>query len=257
MTTDARTALAEAEDEKHEAEALAAALAEKVRAGDTSVKAKDLTAARELAEFADLRIEAARRKLAQAAEDDRQARARLVADEVNRLLDEDDPREVPAAVRQVADAVRSLAQLAAARRARLADMGARVGAIAQELHAAHPERGERNRIMRETYGVGADRFGDKVATFAPHRVATSATVGELLAAAVALGTPDLADLQELRNIVGGVDPGTGRAFAAVPALADDWRLTTEEWQALPTEERRRAHSLHLAPPRDEATAAPA
>ncbi|MGI5512749.1 hypothetical protein [Streptomyces sp. CA-106131] len=178
-TEQARAVLATAEAEKTEAEELAAALADKVRAGDDTVKPKDLTAARELAEFADLRITAARRKLAAAEEADRHARAEAVAADVRDLVENDDPDDIAAKVAAAVEANRALYEATEARRVRVLGMAGRVQSLAGELEAAgfHPVTD-----MRTRYAITADH--DSVSIYNPEPLGTVGVTGALAVAAV-------------------------------------------------------------------------
>ncbi|MBT2397228.1 hypothetical protein [Streptomyces sp. ISL-100] len=212
----AREQLAAAEAEKSEAEQLAAALAEKVRSGDESVQPKDLTAARELAEFADLRISAARRKLDAAAEQDRHQRAELVTADARALVETDDPAELVAAVRAVADAAGILARLAHTRRDRIAAMGDSLVQVETELAAAGIDPGE----IRHRYGVRGGR--EAVILYDPLLRVRSVRPGYVLAAALALGLSS-EQLSELRDAMPSALVVGEQVTEAVPALADTLR----------------------------------
>lgn len=75
--------VAAAEQEAAEAEQLAAALEERVREGDDTVTPEQVTSQRELGRFARLRVEAARRKAARAAEAARLERCKTLAADIN------------------------------------------------------------------------------------------------------------------------------------------------------------------------------
>ncbi|MGW0626063.1 hypothetical protein [Streptomyces sp. NPDC002758] len=249
--TDARQALDAARAEKTEAEALAAALAEQIRNGDETVKPADLAAARDLAEFADLRITAAERKLNQAAEADRHARADLVAADVRTLADTDDPGEMVAAVRDVADAVKRLAALTTARGDRVQKLCVAVEAIDSELSEANPVA--RMQIMRTEYGVTAGANAHNatmVVAYRPERRAvTAVSVADMVAAAVALGLPEpLPHVMSRVSEAFQSDAGTGRVFAGISAVGDDWRHSREELAGMGADARRRAERLNVAPP---------
>lgn len=216
----ARDALAAAEAEKTEAEELAAALADKVRAGDDTVTPKDLTAARELAEFADLRITAARRKLAAAEESDRHARAEQVAAEARALVDQEDAAEIAAKMRAAADALADLYAATAARRERVLHMSSRVRSVAAELEAAGVDS---PREMRKRYGLAADH--DSVSVYQPSQMGcVGVTPALAVAAAVGLAVPNNGAQAEVSEQMGYLSsrvetmlrqvPAVGAAFAA-------------------------------------------
>jgi hypothetical protein len=251
IPADARQALDAALAEKTEAEQLAAALAEQIRNGDDTVKPADLAAARDLAEFADLRITAAERKLNQAAEADRHARAEQVAADVRTLADTDDPGQMVTAVRAVADAVAGLAALATARAARVEELRRAVEAIDAELSEASPSA--RMHIMRSEYGVTAGHnahAATMVAAYRPERQAVAAVpVADLVAAAVALGLPEpLPGIMSKVSEAFQADAATGRVFVGIPAVADDWQHSREEWSSMGADARRRGDRLNMAPP---------
>ncbi|MFE7237916.1 hypothetical protein [Streptomyces sp. NPDC057580] len=210
----ARDALAAAEAEKTEAEELAAAVAEKVRAGDDTVTPKDLTAARELAEFADLRITAARRKLATAEEADRHARAEAVAADVRALVENDDPDDIAAKTAAAVDALAALHAATEARRLRVLEMAGRVHPIANELEVAgfHPVT-----ELRKRYAIGADH--DSVAIYNPEPLGTVAVAPALaIAAAVGIAVRDNGEQAKISDQMSYLSSRVEAFVRQVPAL---------------------------------------
>jgi hypothetical protein len=211
----ARDALAAAEAEKTEAEQLAQALAEKVRAGDDTVTPKDLTAARELAEFADLRIAAAHRKLDAAAEQDRHQRAEQIAAEARALAEQEDADEFAVKMRAAVDALVDLYAAAGARRERILGMAERVKRIGAELEAAGIAPAHE---VSKRYGVAADY--DSVSCYRPRTIpCVGITPALAVAAAVGLAVgPDngvqAAVADQVTYLSGKVD----NVFAQVPAV---------------------------------------
>ncbi|WP_409473119.1 hypothetical protein [Streptomyces sp. HC307] len=211
----ARAALAVAEAEKTEAEELAAALADKVRAGDDSVTPKDLTAARELAEFADLRITAARRKLAAAEDADRHARAEAVATEVRALVEQEDSAEFAAKMRAAVDALAALYHTTAARRQRIQGMAERVNRIGAELEIAGVAPAHE---VGKRYGVAADL--DSVSCYRPRAIpCVGITPALAIAAAVGLAVgPDNGDQAAVSNQVEYLSVKVDDVLRQVPAV---------------------------------------
>jgi hypothetical protein len=213
-TEQARDALATAETEKTEAEELAAALADKVRAGDDSVKPKDITAARELAEFADLRITAARRKLAAAEEAERHARAEAVAADVRDLLNNEDPDDIAAKVTAAVEAVAALHSATEARRLRVLEMSGRVRFIANELEVAgfHPVT-----ELQKRYGISADH--DSVAICEPEPIGTVGVTPALaIAAVVGMAVRDNGEQAKISEQMSYLSSRVETFVAQVPAL---------------------------------------
>ncbi|MFI8106284.1 hypothetical protein [Streptomyces sp. NPDC086023] len=241
----ALAALEQARTETGEARALAEALAERVRSGDAEVTPHELAEAQQLAEFAALRITAAERKHRAALAVDRDARGHAVAADARALADRDDAQGVAAAVRDVAEAVARLVHLADTRQDRVRAVGSAVEALAVELAAEHPDRRALGRHMRDRYKVTGDPT--TVTVHEPYARIRAVHTADLIAAAVALGLPDLSLLPAVHESLQGAEAAATRAMDAVPAVAADWRLTPSDWQALDPAARHRAERLGLAP----------
>lgn len=247
----ARTELADAQRERAEAQQLADALAEQIRSGDATVKPSDLAAARDLAEFADLRIEAARRRVTAAEDADRHARARQIGDSVRAATAADQTEAVTTAVRRVVDAVAALHSLVDDRNAQIRDLSQAADAIADELTA----HGVDPRTVRTTYGItggsgstGGRAVADHTSGVRLHEVhPVRAVVG---AVALALTAREAAMLRTAAT----EDGSTGALFAAFPATADAFRYSAEEFAALPAEQRHTAHRFHRAPAPEQGAA---
>ncbi|MEU6706522.1 hypothetical protein [Streptomyces wuyuanensis] len=241
----ARAALDTARTETAEARELADALADRVRDGDPDVTPQQLAEAQQLADFAALRITAAERRLAAALDTDRDARARTAADDARRLVDSDDAAELATAVRAVAEAITRLVGVAEERQARVHAMGTTVGGITDELYREYPDLRDRLAHMRSRYKVSGNERA--VTVYEPRRTIAAVPPAELVAAAVALGLPDLTLAAELRALFDAPDASATRVVAAVPAVGDDWRPSNDEWAALSPGERARAGRLGLRP----------
>ncbi|MFF4347845.1 hypothetical protein [Streptomyces sp. NPDC001530] len=216
----ARDALAAAEAEKTEAEELAAALADKVRAGDDTVTPKDLTAARELADFADLRITAARRKMAAAEDADRHARAEQVAAEVGALVEQEDSAELAAKMRAAVDALADLYAATAARRERILGMTERVKRIGAELELAGVAPAHE---VGKRYGVAADH--DTVWRYQPQPVAcVGITPALAVAAAIGLAVPNAVDQAAVSEKVEYLSSKAEDVLRQVPAVRAEFAL---------------------------------
>lgn len=226
----ARQLLSDAEAEKREAADLAAALADQVRDGDPDVKPADLSAARDLAEFADLRITAAQRKLAAAEDADRHARATEAATQARSIADQDDTA-IADAVRTVADAVAHLAQLANDRQDRFMTVVRALADIDLELTAA---TGQPNQ-MQHRYGVRHQ--WEVIHVTAPDAEVRSVRPAELVAAAVSFGAGTLVPRADLSALVAAADSIAQRMIGALPALAAEWRLSDEQWAQLSPQAR--------------------
>ncbi|MET7711010.1 hypothetical protein [Streptomyces sp. NPDC005407] len=217
MTTtspaDARTALAAAKQEKTEAQQLGGALAERVRSGDPEVTPKQLAEAKQLAEFADLRITAAQRKLAEAEEADRRARAEEVAAEARDIATDDDLNELAPHVKAVVDAVAALTAVAAARDNRIRKAGYALRHINRELSDLDPTT---NLVMRTRYGIDGDP--QKITVYEPYARVESVRPAHLVAAAVGMGAGS-AHYAELRDAFQVIEFMVPRVREQVPAVA--------------------------------------
>jgi hypothetical protein len=130
VSAEAQAEIDQAEAEAREAAELVDALAERVKAGDPDVSPGQLGEQRQLAEFAALRVEAARRSA-----EAKRAKARHVAyrdlvAEVVRFPDVD--TAVVDAFGEALEAARKLWDAAAGRSAALRDLGTRAGALVAE-----------------------------------------------------------------------------------------------------------------------------
>ncbi|MEC3992263.1 hypothetical protein VSR01_01360 [Actinacidiphila sp. DG2A-62] len=214
----ARTDLADAQRERAEAQSLADALAEQIRSGDANVTPGDLAAKRDLIEFADLRVEAARRRLAAAEEADRHARAQQIAQRVQAATAADQTEAMTASVQRVTDAVADLHALVSSRNEQVRDLSHAADAIADELTAQGIDR----QTSRSTYGVmgGTGPAGGRSVV----HYATGTRMHELeparaIAGAVALAlTPT--EITTLYTALRATDGGVGALFNAFPFAAD-------------------------------------
>jgi hypothetical protein len=128
-----------AKAEHAQAAELLAALEERVRAGDPDVKPNELRDARELVEYAALRIEAARRRAEQLATDARHALYAEAGAEARALDLSDDPL-IEAAFAQALGAVHHLYEVTDRRQASLLALIGRAEGLVDEA-SKHQERG--------------------------------------------------------------------------------------------------------------------
>ncbi|MFJ6934461.1 hypothetical protein [Streptomyces sp. NPDC101132] len=232
--------LEQARTETGEARALAEALAERIRGGDATVTPAQLAEARQLAEFADLRVTAAQRKAEEAAEADRQARARHLAAQARQVADQDDPETLASAVRTLAEAVAGLVAVALPRNDRIRSIGNAVRDLDHELTVAGASR------PLSSYGIV--RHPEGIIVNSPPTRVVYLSAAELVAAAVRLGT-GLRDVTEadVMEAFNHPDATLARVLKAVPALADEWRHSDEEWAAMDRKEQSRAVATRRAP----------
>ncbi|MFE0727058.1 hypothetical protein ACFW2X_02185 [Streptomyces antibioticus] len=212
-TTTAELTVAQAEAAALAAEQAAADLRAAVENGDPVITPTALAEAEQKSVFARLRITAARRNEAAQADADRHARAQAVAADARALAEQDDPAELAAAARALADAAGTLARLADARQDRFRAMGDKLGRVAEELALAGIDPLQ----IRNLYGVRGDR--DTVTVYGdPVLRVHSVRPGHILAASLAAGlTPE--QLGALRDAMPSATVSGEQVANAVPALA--------------------------------------
>jgi hypothetical protein len=127
------TSVAAAEQEATEAEALAAALEERVREGDDSVTPEQVASQRELGRFARLRVEAARRKAARAAEAARLDKCTALAAEINAYA-ENSGQKFADLLRTAEDAVRAFVAAVDERNENIHRWGATAAELSVPMH---------------------------------------------------------------------------------------------------------------------------
>ncbi|AWT43191.1 MULTISPECIES: hypothetical protein [Streptomyces] len=223
----AREQLETARREAADARQLADELADRVRDGDIDVTADQLGTQRQLAELAELRIEAAERKLQAALAADREARAREVGDRVRALVADDSTVPLIDAVRAVMAAVDGLVHVAAERDAAIREVAAEGARVNDELgpDQANPWPSERFGFRAGTNPVGVTAMGQGRAY--------PISAGELLGTALAAALVGKSEVQRAAaSKLTGIPEGVGNTVASVPGLADALRLTPEEWQTL-------------------------
>ncbi|MFR0359081.1 hypothetical protein [Streptomyces sediminimaris] len=231
MTTPQKTAAAitAAEQEAHDAEELITALEERVRDGDTDVSPEQLAAQRDLGRFARLRAEAARRKHERALAADRDQRAQDAAQRARQLLADDSTEPILDAAQDAVTALARLAKLARDRNTAVQDVATQVVDANEELKQA----GAATPWPMNEHGVRAGHVPVPSVTVSGHGRVQAADPGELAAAAlvVALGA-DVGAQQRARDLLAGMRNSRVRSLgAAVPGLADAWRVSSQEWQA--------------------------
>ncbi|ULR50590.1 hypothetical protein [Streptomyces deccanensis] len=236
----AREALAAAEKEKGEAQGLADALAERARDGDPDVTPAKLAEARQLADFAELRITAAERKLTAAEAADRAARAEQLAADARQLVTDDDHGPLAEAIRDAAAAVNALIDVAQARSNRIRSINQRIRALEGEFEqvGAPGDLALHHGVARHPEGT--------IVTGQP--MVTLLSAAELVAAAVRLATgQDKLSEGELSQAFDGPDATLGRVMKAMPSLAEEWRHSPEEWACMGRSAQAHALSTRRAP----------
>jgi hypothetical protein len=232
------TTVADAQAEAAEAADLLAALTDRVRAGDESITASELAAQKQLAEFATLRVEAAQRRHAADLEGARASTARAAVDAARGLLAPASIAPLVDAVTAVKNAVADLIAFVDDRNARIAEIGTTLSTISQELAAY----GATGLWPTERYGIRSD--GQSVTVLGAghvHRV----SAGQLAAAALVVGLDGAVEPvqaeADARGLLGGlVDAQVRKLGEELPALADAWRYTPEEWATAGQRQRYRA-----------------
>ncbi|MGW2580635.1 hypothetical protein ACWCYZ_04725 [Streptomyces virginiae] len=250
--TEARTALDTATSEAEQARSLVAALTERVREGDEDVTGEQLAAQRQLAEFAELRVTGAERKLTNAIDADRHARCTEAVETARRLLDADDTRPVVDAVTAIRTAVVQLVDVVSARNADIEAAGSRLELLNDELGREAGTLGERGSWpLFDQFQARGDRSHILVRDpKAGGRSATALSTIDLATAAlmtVLCGDPNTMHFGERLRL----PHDTVRALGeVVPGLADAWRTTPEEWAALHTTGQTRASQQGRDPRRE-------
>ncbi|MGW2438753.1 hypothetical protein ACWCY1_18725 [Streptomyces goshikiensis] len=250
---EAREALDTARTEAAQAHEVIEALAERVREGDEQVTAEQIAGQRQLAELAELRVEAAERKLAAAVTADRDARAKAIAAAARDLIDADDMQPLTDAVRAAVAALERVAALAAVRSARIHATARDAVAINEELKEANPAAGP---WPSDAYDFRGQTFPASVTVLRQGRAA-AVPPGRLAAVALALAlTGDRqmeADARE--TLTAPTDSLVARVTAEIPGLAEAVRVTAEEWQAAPQDTRYRLTQQSRNPITDQERAA--
>lgn len=232
--------VAEAEQEAREAQQLLDTLAEKVRNGDESITVDQLTTQKELAAFAALRVEAAKRRHQGAQAADRARTATAAADAARGLLEPASIAPVLDAVTNAAAAIAALIAAVDARNARLAEAGATL----RDINAEMVEAGANGPWPTAEYGArGDERSVTVLGRGHVHRLSP----GQLAAAALLTGLHDAAEPAEAerqaREFLGGLTDAQVRKLGEdLPGLADAWRLTPEQWTTTNERQRYRAHA---------------
>jgi hypothetical protein len=133
------TEIRAAEQDHREAQAYLTALEERVRAGDADVHHTELREARDLVKYAELRIEAAKRRAAQIAVEARQVLYAQLAEDAA-LIDELDDEAITDAFAAARVALRKVYDLAEARSVKVRDLSMRADAVVDEAKR-HDELG--------------------------------------------------------------------------------------------------------------------
>ena len=236
--------LATAQAELAEAEAALEALKERVRDGDESIGPEQLSAQRELIGFANLRIEAAQRTETHIREslDPRGAAAKEAAEQLIAGAGMDD---IAAATRAAVDALANLAALAYQRNARIAEVGAQLVQLDDDL--AHAGLADGPTGSRR-YGV----YGDRKHIVVPGVGRVSALeVGALTMTAVVAGlgvSPEGREAQTqhagrfhgLRDqVIRGLLEQYPQLSKALVVTPEEFAATDQRGRALLTEQGRR------------------
>ncbi|MFD6972186.1 hypothetical protein [Streptomyces sp. NPDC059949] len=247
--TEARTALDTATVEAEQARNLVAALAERVREGDEDVTGDQLAAQRQLAEFAELRVSGAERKLTNAIKADRHARCTQAVQTARGLLDADDTRPVVDAVTAIRTAVAQLVDAVSARNADIAAAGSLLEVLNDELGREAGTLGQRGSWpLFEQYQARGSRTHISVRDpEAGGRSATALSAIDLACAAlstVLYADPNTRHYAERLRLPHSVVRQLGDD---VPGLAAAWRATPEEWASLGTTAHTRGSEQGRAP----------
>ncbi|MFK0225894.1 hypothetical protein ACIQUL_09010 [Streptomyces sp. NPDC090303] len=216
--TDARTALETAQREAAEARALVDTLAERVRDGAEDITGEDIATQRQLAEFADLRVTAAERKLTAAVAADRDTRAQAAAARVRALVADDSTEALCDAARAVVAAVHVLVEAADERAAAIRDVAAEGSRINDEL-----DRGDDDPWPSRQYGFMAQTSPMPSVTAVGEGRATSVPAHRLLGVVLASA---LLDHGSMRTEVGramqtpwhGIEAAAGNVAGLAEAL---------------------------------------
>ncbi|GBQ01036.1 hypothetical protein SSP531S_24660 [Streptomyces spongiicola] len=227
----ARETLDTARREANEARALVETLADRVRDGDTTVTADQLGGQKQLADLAQLRVEAAERKLQSAIAADRHARCTAAVKAARDLLDADTTAPLVDAVTAVRAAVAGLVAAVSARNDGIAAAGTALETLNQELSLEAGTLGQPDaRPLFEQYRARGDRrhlfVGD---AGRGARSATALSTIDLVCAAVTtvlITDPNSRHLSDRMRLPDSVVRQLGET---VPGLADAWRVSAEEW----------------------------
>ncbi|MBG0818197.1 hypothetical protein [Planomonospora sp. ID82291] len=230
----------QAEADARQARELADAIAERVTAGDATVTPQELAEARSLAEFAALRVEAARRQAEAAHLADIDARGKALAAEVARLVDTDES-EIAVLFRKAVEAVEALVQAGEDRRRQVRTAADLIGVLSADLKAAGVEGGTRARFGLTGDANTVTMFGETV------KRARSVPGRDLVSAAVGMAVDKYTVGEVLRS------PRVARhVMGMLPVVAEDWRVSREDLPGLGEHARWRAHEFGLVAGRDDA-----
>lgn len=241
-------AVATAEQEAADAQQLADELAERVRQGDPDVTAEQLGAQRQLADFAALRVEAAKRRAERLQEDERAQLAAAARTAAVHLLGDDGAAEIVAATKAAANAIAELRRVVDARNDHIAEVGRSLARLGGDLETqlgitgAYP--------TRDRYGVWGDASSVVVQGVGRVDVLSS---GELAAAAlvVGLGEDNTGQWDRARGLLGGLASQAVKGLGErVPGLTAAWQHTPETYAALPVDARYKATEQGRQPAKD-------
>ncbi|MGG8409946.1 hypothetical protein ACM614_26935 [Streptomyces sp. 12297] len=225
---DARTALATARTEADQAREVVDALAERVRGGDQAVTAAEIADHRGLAELAELRVEAAERKLATAVAADRDARARAIGDRVRDLVDTDSTAPLIDAVKAVMGAVSALVDIASERRELIRATAVEGVAMNEELG-----RSRDNPWPSRAYGFMCQTTGGINVTAVGQGHAQAFQVGDLLGVALATALAGQTEARrQLAHMVTTIPEAIEHTAKSVPGLAEALQCTREQYEEL-------------------------
>lgn len=229
--TEASTALDTARSEAAQAHELIEALAERVRDGDDNVTAEQISGQRQLAELAELRVEAAERKLAAAVTADRDARAKTIAAAARQLIAEDDMRPLLDATRDAVTALRHLLAVTATRTARIHTVAKDAVAINEEFRSADSAAGP---WPSSAYGFRGQSYPAHVAVLG-EGTASAIRPGRMAASVLALALDGNRGMTgEAREVFNApLTVVIERLNAEVPGLADALHAIRDKSQELP------------------------
>lgn len=209
----------EAEREANLAKELLDTLEGRVREGDPDVTPAQLAESRELARFAELRIEAAQQRAAAARKDAFDERGRALREQAERMAGAGDA-ELAALFADAVAALARLVRVAGERRDVVREFGRAVAALASDA-------GTDWRAARERWGVQADHDTVIVSGEVPVRV-RSVTPVDVASAVVEIAL-DRYDRNEVLAV-----QRTGAVVERLPAVVDKLSMSPREVTAVRT-----------------------
>lgn len=222
--------VADAERAAREAQDLVAALEDRVREGDAEVTPAKLAEHRELAAFAQLRVEAAQRTQTRVQEEERAALGAAAKDAAEELITGAGPGEIAEAMRAAVNALAALAALVHERNARISEVGRSLAQLDEDVKRAglteDPWGSQRYGVWGARDRLVVPGVGDA------HRV----DLGDLTVTAVVCGLGVSAEGREAQTRAmhafhGLRVQGVANLLQKFPWLSDALRASQEEFEA--------------------------